>query len=177
MLNPVPVVMVTCADGDVRDVVTVAWAGTVCSDPPMVSISVRPERFSNPVITRSGVFVINLVNEELARDCDWCGVTSGRDVDKFAARNLRTTPGPVTGVPMLDASPVCLECRVKEILHPGSHDIFLAEIAAVHADDRYMDEKGVFHLENAGLIAYSHGKYQKLGDILGTFGFSVRKKP
>lgn len=175
MLYPVPAVMVTCAEGDRKNIITVAWAGTVCSDPPMVSVSVKKERYSYNIIKKSGVFVINLVGEELAYACDFCGVKSGRDTDKFEACGLAYTPGPLSGVPMLDASPVSVECRVKEIIPLGSHDMFLAEVLAVHAEERYMDEKRRFHLEDAGLIAYSHGKYHRLGRLLGTFGFSVRR--
>ena len=176
MLYPVPVVMVTCADGERKDIITIAWAGTVCSDPPMVSISVRKERYSYDIIKKSGAFAVNLVNEELARACDFCGVRSGREVDKYESCALRTTDGEETGVPMLDVSPVSIESRVKEIIPLGTHDMFLAEVVAVYVDENYMDEKQRFHLEDAGLIAYSHGKYHRLGRILGTFGFSVKKK-
>ena len=158
------------------NIITIAWAGTVCSDPPMVSISVRKERYSYEILKRTKEFVINLPTNSLAYACDFCGCTSGRDVDKF--REMHLTPGKSTMIsaPTIEESPVSIECTVTKIIPLGSHDMFLAEVKAVQADSRFMDEKGTFHLEKADLIAYSHGKYYSLGKMIGTFGYSVRKK-
>lgn len=177
MLYPLPVVMVSMADREGRsNIITIAWAGTVCTNPPMVSISVRPERYSYPILKETGEFVINLTTKELVFATDYCGVKSGRDVDKF--REMKLTPVPATKIkaPMIGESPVNIECRVKEIIPLGSHDMFLAEVVAVHADDRYMDEQGKFHLEQAEPIVYFHGSYLECGEKLGTFGYSIRKK-
>jgi flavin reductase (DIM6/NTAB) family NADH-FMN oxidoreductase RutF len=177
MLYPVPAVMVTAADGEGKDnIITIAWAGTVCSDPAMVSISVRKERYSHHMIKESGEFVINLVTEELTRACDLCGVKSGRDGDKFALAGLTRAKANQVSVPLIAESPVSLECRVKQVLELGSHDMFIAEVVAVDVDERYMDEKGKFCLNDAKLMAYSHGEYYGLGEKLGTFGYSVKKK-
>ncbi len=176
-LYPVPPVMVSCAGEDGKpNILTVAWAGTVCSDPPMLSISVRKERYSHALISSTGEFVVNLTNRALVRAADFCGVRSGRDTDKFAACGL--TPGKSLTVspPSIEEAPVSLECRVTRVLPLGSHDLFLAEILCVQADDRYMDENGRFRMDDADLVAWSHGSYRVLGDVAGTFGFSVRKK-
>ena len=176
MLYPLPAVMVSVTDGEGNDnIITVAWAGTVCTNPPMVSISVRPSRFSYDMICKTKEFVLNLTTEELAYATDYCGVRSGRDVDKFS--QMKLTPVAVEGVaaPAIAESPVNLACRVKQVIPLGSHDLFLAEVVSVTVDERYMDEKGTFHLNDAGLVAYSHGTYFKLGKALGTFGYSVRK--
>ena len=175
-LYPVPAVMVSCAGPDGKpNILTVAWAGAVCSDPPMLSISVRRERHSYELIRSTGEFVVNLTNRELTWAADFCGVRSGRDVDKFAACSL--TPGRSLKIqaPTIEEAPVSLECRVTQILPLGSHDMFLAEVLCVQADDRYMDENGRFRMNDAGLVAWSHGSYRALGKTLGTFGFSVRK--
>ena len=177
MLNPTPVVMVGCGTPEKPNIITLAWAGTVCSDPPMVSVSVRKERFSHDLIEKSGVFTVNLVNRALLRACDYCGVKSGLDTDKFADCHLTPAYGDETGAPMIEESPVSMECRVTQMLELGSHDMFLGEIVSVYADEKYFDEHGAFHLEKTDLVAYSHGRYQPLGEILGTFGFSVRKRP
>ncbi len=177
MLYPVPAVMVSLArEGEKPNIITVAWAGTVNSDPVMLSISVRKERYSHAILNETGEFVVNLVNEPLVHACDYCGVRSGRDVDKFS--QMKLTPVAVEGVaaPAIAESPVNLACRVKQVIPLGSHDMFLAEVVSVTVDERYMDEKGTFHLNDAGLVAYSHGTYFKLGKALGTFGFSVRKR-
>jgi flavin reductase (DIM6/NTAB) family NADH-FMN oxidoreductase RutF len=177
MLYPVPAVMVSLAREDEKpNIITVAWAGTVNTNPPMLSISVRKERYSHAILCETGEFVVNLVNEPLIYACDYCGVRSGRDVDKFAEMHL--TPAAVEGVqaPAIAQSPLSLACRVTQMIPLGSHDMFLAEIVSVTVDERYMDEKGSFHLNDAGLVAYSHGTYFKLGKALGTFGYSVRKK-
>lgn len=176
MLYPVPAVMVSTArENEKPNIITIAWAGTICSDPVMLSISVRKERYSHAILCETKEFVVNLVNEPLVRACDYCGVRSGRDVDKFAQMEL--TPFAVEGVsvPAIAESPLNLACRVRQVLPLGSHDLFLAEVVSVTVDEQYMDEKGTFHLNDAGLVAYSHGTYYKLGQALGTFGYSVRK--
>ena len=177
MLYPVPAVMVSCRKpGEKPNIITIAWAGTVCSSPVMVSISVRPERHSYEIIQETGEFVINLVTKDLIRAADYCGVKSGRDTDKFEVCHLTPLESEVVGAPGIAECPVNLECRVKEIKKLGSHDMFLAEVVGVTADDAYMDENGTFQLNQAGLAAYSHGTYFELGKALGTFGFSVKKR-
>ena len=177
MLYPLPVVMVSVADKEGRpNIITIAWAGTICSNPPMVSISVRPERHSYSIIKETKEFVINLTTKELAYATDYCGVKSGRDVDKFKEMKLTAVPGKEVKAPLIGESPVCLECKVRDIVPLGSHDMFIADVVAVHADEKYMDEKGKFHLENAEPIVYSHGSYMTTGETIGTFGYSVKKK-
>ena len=178
MLYPVPPVLVGCADDAGRpNLITVAWTGTVCSDPPMLSISVRKERYSYDLIRRSGVFTVNLVSRDLVGACDFCGVRSGRDTDKFAECGLTAEPGVRVNAPTVAEAPVSIECEIRQILDLGSHVMFVAEAVCVLADDRYFDETGRFRLEDADPVAYAHGTYYALGDALGTFGFSVRKKP
>lgn len=178
MLYPLPVVMVSMADKDGKyNIITIAWAGTVCTDPPMVSISVRPERYSFSILRESGEFVINLTTRKLVYATDYCGVKSGRDVDKFRELGLTPTAAAKVGAPMIGESPVNLECRVKQVLELGSHAMFLAEVVAVHAEEQYMDAQHKFHLEQAEPIVYSHGAYLLCGEQLGTFGYSVRRKP
>lgn len=155
---------------------TAAWAGTICSDPVMVSVSIRPERYSHDVIARTKEFVINLTTEDLTFAADFCGVRSGRDVDKFEYLHLTKVPSQKVKAPSIGESPVCLECHVTAIEKLGTHDMFLAEVVQVSVDEQYLDEKGRFLLEDAGLAAYVHGSYFALGEKLGTFGFSVRKK-
>lgn len=177
MLYPLPVVMVGMADKNGKtNIITIAWAGTVCTNPPMVSISVRPERYSYPILKETGEFVINLTTKELAFATDYCGVKSGRDVDKFKEMKLTPLKAKEVKAPLIQESPVNLECRVREILPLGSHHMFLADVAAVHADEKYMDEKHKFHLEKAEPIVYSHGAYLACGEQIGTFGYSVKKK-
>lgn len=177
MLYPLPVVMVSLKGKDGQNnIITIGWTGTVCSDPPMVSISVRPERYSYQMLLDTNEFVINLTTKELTYATDYCGVKSGREIDKFKELGLTAIPGSKTGAPMIDESPVNIECVVKERIPLGTHDMFLAEVVAVHADSRYMDEKHKFHLEWAEPIVYSHGSYLAAGECLGTFGYSVRKK-
>ena len=177
MLYPLPVVMVSVTDGEGHDnIITVAWAGTVCSDPPMLSISVRPERYSYSMLKKTGEFVVNLVTEELVYATDFCGVRSGRDLDKFKEMKLTKLPADQVKVPLIGESPVNLECKVSQVIPLGTHDMFLARVVAVHADRRYMDQQGKFHLEQAGPVVYSHGDYLATGRRLGTFGYSVRKK-
>lgn len=177
MLNPVPAVMVSVADQNHRpNIITVAWAGTVCTNPPMVSISVRPSRYSYEIIEKTGEFVINLTNEKLAKACDYCGVVSGRDVDKFKKTGLTPVPVEHVKAPAIAESPVNIACRVVES-HPfGSHTMFVAEVLGVTVDDAYLDETGKFDINGTGLIMYSHGEYFALGKKLGKFGYSVQKK-
>ena len=176
MLYPVPVVMVSCArPGEKPDIITVAWAGTICSDPAMVSISVRKERFSHDIIKDTGEFVINLVNKKLVRSTDYCGVKSGRDVDKFAQTRLTAQESIHVKAPGIKESPVNIECRVKEVKELGSHDMFIAEVVGVTVDNQYMDDRGKFNLNASGLVSYSHGEYFELGKKLGSFGYSVKK--
>lgn len=177
MLYPLPVVMVSVADkAGNTDIVTVAWAGTICTNPPMLSISVRPERFSHHMIEETGEFVVNLTTKELAFATDYCGVKSGRDVDKWKEMKLTPQAGQVVKAPAIAESPVNIECRVKEIKRLGSHDMFIADVVAVQVDDAYMDEKNQFHLSAAKPIVYSHGEYYHLGEKLGRFGYSIQKK-
>ena len=176
MLYPVPAVLVTVADGQGRpNIFTVAWTGTVCSDPPMVSISVRPERYSHQMIEETGEFVINLTTSKLAFATDYCGVKSGKDTDKIKDMNLTMCKADEVKAPLLKKSPVNIECRVEQTLRLGTHDMYLARVVAVHAEESYMDESGRFTLEKADPIAYSHGSYFTLGEKLGTFGYSVKK--
>ena len=177
MLYPLPVVMVSVADRDSKfNIITIAWAGTVCTNPPMVSISVRPERYSYNILKETGEFVVNLTTRELAYATDFCGVKSGRDVDKFKELHLTPLPGQQINAPLISESPVNIECKVRRIMPLGSHDMFLADVVAVHADEKYMDEKHKFHLEKAEPIVYSHGAYLCCGEQLGTFGYSVKKR-
>lgn len=177
MLYPVPAVLISCMDENEKmNIMTAAWAGTVCSDPVMVSVSIRPERYSHSIITRTGEFVMNLTTKDLAFATDYAGVRSGRNEDKMKTLHLDPSPSRFIRTPGIAQSPVCLECKVKDILHLGSHDMFLAEVVSTDVDPRYMDETGRFDLDRSDLIAYSHGEYFSLGDLLGTFGYSVRKK-
>ena len=177
LLNPEPPVLVSCGGLEKPNLITIGWTGTVCTQPSMVSISVRPERYSHHLIQESGQFAINLPTEALVRSIDWCGVKSGRDVDKFAACGLHAAPGSVlTGCPILEESPVNLECKVTQMIPLGSHDLFLAEVVACDVDESLLDETGKLCLDKAKLIVYSHGEYLALGRKLGTFGYSVRKK-
>lgn len=177
MLNPVPAVMVSVTDENGRsNIITVAWAGTVCTNPPMVSISVRPSRYSYKMIEDTGEFVINLTNESLVKACDYCGVVSGRDVDKFKKTGLTPIPMEHVRAMGIGESPVNMECRVTEKRELGSHTMFIAEVVGVTVDDSYMDETGKFHINESGLVMYSHGEYFALGKNLGKFGFSVKKK-
>jgi len=177
LLNPVPVVLVTCADeAGKANIITLAWAGTVNSDPPMLSISVRKERYSYDLIKAKGQFAMNLTTRKLAFATDLCGVKSGRNTDKFEAAKLTADKASVIDVPIIKESPVSLECVVKNTLELGSHDMFIAEIVAVDVEEGLLDETGKLMLEKADLICYSHGKYWTLGKELGFFGYSVAKK-
>lgn len=178
LLNPVPVVLVSSRGKDGRDnVLTVAWVGTVCSEPPMLSISVRPERFSHHLIVESGEFVVNLVGRCLLRAADWCGVKSGREVDKWAAMRIHRRTSAHVAAPQIAESPLSLECQVTQRLELGSHDMFLARVVGVYvADELVNPSTGALDLGRAGLLAYAHGGYYELGRCLGRFGWSVRKK-
>lgn len=177
MLYPLPAVMVSCQGNDEKpNIITVAWAGTVCTNPPMLSISVRPERYSYHLIEGSGEFVINLTTQDLVRATDFCGVRSGRDLDKFKECHLTPLPSKLIKAPGIAESPVNIECKVREIKPLGSHTMFLADVVNVTIDDTYLDENGRFHLNQSGLVTYSHGEYFLLGKKLGTFGYSVAKK-
>ena len=177
MLYPLPAVLVSCQGNDGKpNLITIGWVGTICSDPAMVSISVRPERYSYHMLKETGEFVINLTTEELLEATDYCGVASGRDVNKWEKMNLTPLPSEKVSVPAVAESPINIECKVTEVKELGTHHMFIAEVVSVRADEKYMDEKGKFHLEHSKPIAYSHGTYFSLGEELGKFGYSVRKK-
>lgn len=177
MVYPLPAVMVSCADeAGNSNIITVAWTGTVCTNPPMAYISVRPERHSYDMIRETGEFVINLTTKDLVYATDFCGVRSGRDVDKFAEMKLTKEKASKVAAPMIGESPVNIECKVTEVKELGSHHMFLAEVVAVHVDDAYLNENQKFELGKAEPIVYSHGEYYDLGNLLGTFGYSVKKK-
>ena len=178
VLYPVPAVLVSCgAVPEEYNLLTVAWTGTVCTNPPMCSISVRPERHSYGIIRRTGEFVINLTTRRLARATDWCGVRSGRDCDKFREMGLTPVASEVVAAPLVAESPVNIECRVRQVLPLGSHDLFIAEVVGVQVDEELIDPAtGRFCLERADPIVYSHGEYFTLGEALGHFGWSVRKR-
>lgn len=178
MVYPLPAVMVSVGtqSGD-TNIITVAWTGTICSSPAMLYISVRPERYSHHMIQESGEFVVNLTTEALVKATDYCGVRSGKDVDKWKETGLtRGKANELSYAPIIEECPVNIECKVTEVKKLGSHDMFLAEVVSVQVSEEYMDEKGKFCLNDAGLMAYSHGEYIRLGDKIGTFGYSVKKK-
>jgi len=176
MLYPLPTVMVSVADKEGKsNIITVAWTGTVCTNPPMVYISVRPERHSYHMIEETGEFVINLTTEDLAYATDYCGVKSGREVDKFKEMHLTPETAEMVEAPMIKESPVNIECKVVKKEELGSHHMFLAEVVSVHVDEKYLDEKNRFALEKTELISYVHGEYYSLGKLLGNFGYSIRK--
>ncbi len=176
MLSPVPAVMVSCGTIDCPNIITIAWTGILATNPPKTYISVRPTRHSYPLIKESGEFVINLTTQDLVRAADFCGVRSGKDVNKFDECHLHAVPSTELSAPMIDEAPVSIECRVCDIVPLGTHDMFIADIVGVNIDPSLIDESGALHLERAGLVAYSHGDYFALGKKLGDFGFSVRKK-
>ncbi|MCM1484296.1 MAG: flavin reductase family protein [Muribaculaceae bacterium] len=177
MIYPLPAVLVSCGTAECSNIFTVAWTGTICTNPPMCYISVRPERYSYGLIRDSMEFTINLTTASMARATDWCGVRSGRDGDKWAATGLTPEPGVKVGCPAVKESPLSIECRVKEIVHLGSHDMFIADVLNVRAEESLIDpETGAFRLDSAGLMNYSHGQYFTQGTPLGRFGFSVKKK-
>ncbi len=176
LLAPVPPALISCGTVDKPNVMTAAWTGIINSEPPMTYVSIRPSRFSHALIKQSGEFVINLTTLPLVEAADYCGVKSGRDTDKFAAMHLTPAPCAKISSPQIEESPLSLECKVKNIMSLGSHDMFVAEIVAVNVEEKFIDEKGHLDLEKAGLVAYSHGHYYTLGRNLGGFGFSVNKK-
>ena len=180
MLYPVPAIIVSCTDGEGHDnAMTAAWAGTICSDPVMVSVSIRKSRLSHEYITKTGELVINLTTEDMAYVTDYVGVKSGREVDKFALEGklkLTKTPSVKVKAPGIEESPVSLECKVTQVLELGSHDMFIAEVVSTDVDERFLDENGKFDLAKAKLLAYNHGEYYGLGEYLGKFGYSVKKK-
>ena len=177
MLYPIPAVMVSCGrEGETPNIVTVAWAGNICSSPAMLSISVRKERHSYDIIKESGEFVVNLTSRDLVKQTDWCGVRSGKDYDKFKEMNLTPQKSQKVSCPGIAESPVNIECKVHSVVELGSHDMFIAEVLCVTVDDRFLDDKGRFDLKKADLVAYSHGEYFALGEKLGKFGYSVAKK-
>ena len=179
LLSPVPAVMVSCrgtAEGDKPNIITIAWAGTVNSDPPMVSVSVRKERFSHDLSARSGEFVVNLVDEARCRALDYCGVRSGRDTDKFADMGLTATPAlHMQYAPAIAECPAYLACKVERVVELGSHDMFIGQVVGVQVRDDLFDPDGSLHLERAGLVGYCHGVYQKPEHVLGFFGYSVAR--
>ncbi len=177
MLAPLPPVMVSCGTVEKPNVLTVAWTGIINTIPPKTYISVRPERYSYPLIKESGEFVINLATTELCKAVDFCGVRSGRELNKFEQMGLTPMPTDELSAPMIDECPLSMECRVTEVIPLGSHDMFLADILAVHVDESLVDQNGKLHLDRSGLLAYAHGEYFSLGKKLGSFGYSVRKKP
>lgn len=178
MIYPLPAVMVSCGDSEENyNIVTVGWTGTICSDPPMCYISLRKERHSHDIISRTREFVINLTTEQLAFATDWCGVKSGRDYNKFREMHLTPQPAQLVKAPLIGESPLNIECKVVEIKELGSHDMFIANVVAIDAEDSLIDKStGAFQLNHTGPLAYSHGKYYGLGEKLGGFGFSVKKR-
>ncbi|MBQ3937425.1 MAG: flavin reductase family protein [Ruminococcus sp.] len=176
LTSPVPPTLVTCENDGIKNVFTVAWTGILCTQPPVTYISVRPERYSYELISKSGEFVINLATEELTKAVDICGVRTGRKLDKFAHLGLTCEKASKVGAPILAQSPVNIECKVREVVKLGTHDMFIADIVALDVANELIDEKGRLALEKAGLLAYSHGEYYGLGKKLGSFGYSVRKK-
>lgn len=177
MVYPIPAVIVTCGDHKENyNAITIAWTGTICSDPAMTYVSIRPSRHSYDIIKETKEFVINLTTKDLARATDFCGVKSGRDMNKFKEMNLTLEKATQVKAPLIKESPVNIECRVKDIVPLGSHDMFMAEVVAVNVDDQYIDDKNKFHLDKTNPICYSHGQYYTLNESLGHFGFSVAKK-
>ena len=175
-LYPIPAVMVSCGDMEKSNIITVAWTGILNTDPAMVYISVRPNRYSYNLIKEQGEFVINLTTKDLVQQTDWCGVRSGKDYDKFKEMNLTPQKSSKINAPAIAESPVNIECKVVNVIELGSHDMFIAKVEAVHVDEKLLDDKGRLRLEDANLLAYSHGEYFELGEKIGKFGFSVAKK-
>ncbi len=178
MVYPLPAVIVSCGSQKAEwNLITIAWTGTVNTNPPMVYISVRPSRHSYNIIKETGEFVINLTNKKMAFATDWCGVKSGKDFNKFDEMKLTPSEAEFVACPMIAESPINIECKVTQVIPLGSHDMFIAEVLRVHADEQFLDvETGAFDMKKAGLIAYSHGNYYELGDHIGKFGYSVMKK-
>jgi len=178
MIYPLPAVMISCgADESEYNILTVSWVGTVCTNPPMCYISVRPERHSYPIIRKNMEFVINLTTKDLAYATDWCGVRSGKDYNKFSEMKLTPGKASVVKAPIIQESPLSIECRVREVISLGSHDMFIADVVNVKADEKYINpETGAFELEEADMLVYSHGFYHEMGKQIGKFGWSVQKK-
>lgn len=176
MIYPVPAAMVTCGTIEKPNIITVAWTGTICTNPAMTYISLRKERYSYDIIKDQGFFTINLSTKALVKAADYCGVKSGRDVNKFEKTGLTAIKGLASEVPIIAESPLSIECQVTEIKHLGSHDMFFANVLGVTVEETLMDRDGRFRLDRSDLIAYSHGAYYELGNALGKFGFSVQKK-
>lgn len=175
-LYPIPAVMVSCGDMEKSNIITVAWTGILNTNPAMVYISIRPTRYSYNLIKEQGEFVINLTNKSLVRQTDWCGVRSGEKFDKFKEMNLHKEKANFVKCPMIQESPVSVECKVKEIRSLGSHHMFVADVLAIDADEKYIDDKGAFDISKCDLISYANGGYYSQGEKLGKFGFSVQKK-
>ena len=176
-IYPLPAVIVTCGDSPKNwNMLTISWVGTICSDPAMCYISVRPERASYPLLLKNMEFTINLTTEKMAFATDWAGVRSGKDFNKWEKTGLTPLEGEMVKSPTILESPLSIECRIKEVIHLGSHDMFISDVLNVRVDEELIDETGKFHLEEAGLIAYSHGQYFELGKAIGKFGFSVKKR-
>lgn len=175
-INPVPAVLVSCGTMEKSNIITVAWTGTINSDPAMCYISLRPSRYSYNIIKESKEFVINLTTESLAKATDWCGCRTGAKFDKFKEMNLHKEKAKFVRCPLIKESPVSIECRVKEIKKLGSHDMFIAEVLSIDADEKYIDEKGMFDISKCGLISYANGGYYMQGKKIGKFGYSVQKK-
>lgn len=176
LMGPVPAALVTCGTVEHPNAVTVAWTGITCTHPPMTYISLRPSRYSYGIIEKSGEFVINLTTTAICRQVDFCGVKSGRDLDKLKACGLHVAAARGVSAPLLEESPLSLACVVKQKIPLGTHDMFLAEIVSVAADEKYIDSKGKLNLQQSGLAAYAHGEYFALGRKVGSFGYSVKKK-
>ena len=178
MIYPLPAIMVSCGSTpEEQNVFTASWVGTICSDPAMCYVSIRPERHSYDIVKRNMEFTLNLTTEKLARATDWCGVRSGRDYNKFEEMNLTPQQGIKVSAPYIEESPISIECRVKEIIKLGTHDMFIADVLNVIADERFIDpETGAFDMKKAGLLVYAHGGYYTMGELIGTFGWTVKKK-
>ncbi|GHT10614.1 flavin reductase [Bacteroidia bacterium] len=178
LVYPLPAVMVTVGKNESEyNILTIAWTGTICSDPALCYISVRPERHSYPILKKNMEFVINLTTEELAYATDWAGVRSGKDYNKFKEMNLTPAKAHVVNAPYIEEAPLCIECCVKEIIAFGTHDMFIAEVVNILADEKFIDsDTGAFDMKKANLLVYAHGNYYGLGDLIGKFGWSVRKK-
>lgn len=176
MLAPIPPALVSCGTIENPNVMTAAWSGIVCTNPPLTYVSIRPSRYSYELIKKSGEFVINLPTVSLAKAVDWCGVKSGRNENKFVKMGLSPLPCKYIGAPQVAQSPVSIECKVLQVTNYGSHDMFLAKVLAVNVDDEYINKNGEFNIEKAGLLAYAHGFYYALGKKIGRFGWSVEKK-
>lgn len=175
LLAPLPVVMVSVGDADKANIITVAWTGTICSQPPRVYVSIRHDRFSYDIIKAKGEFVINFTNERLLPTCDYCGIRSGKDIDKFAEMKLNKERADVVSAPMIAESPINMECKVFDVLNLGSHDVFLADVVAIHADESIVDD-GRIDYQKARLVNYQHGDYYATGRHLGRFGYAAQRK-